>query len=225
MPLIAQAVAKLRDMIDASCADEKTGIIGSTVVVVDQNGDDLFAHSAGNRGITSNEPMSPETVFWIASCTKMLAGLAYMQLAKKGALKLDDGEHHEKFCLELKAVLVLRLDGSFERKNKAITLRMLLTQKKYRFGYIFSTRGSETGPFSLASTNFQVDSCRCRFYSNPLDVEFNTEFEIGAQGRREAYTVVDAAIRKFGVGPAGRNTRLRACNVSADLHIGYIEGI
>lgn len=136
MPLTAQTVAKLRDIVDASCANEKANIPGATVVVVDKNGNDLFVHSAGKRGITSSEPLSPENVFWIASCTKMLAGLACMQLVEKGVLKLDDGEHLETLCPELRTVPVLRPDGTFEKKNKAITLRMLLTHTA-GFGYTF----------------------------------------------------------------------------------------
>ena len=136
MPLTAQTVSKLRGIVDASCADAKTNIPGATVVVIDKNGEDLFVHSAGKRGVTSNEPLTPENIFWIASCTKMLAGLACMQLVEKGVLKLDDGEHLETLVPELKTVPVLRPDGTFEKKNKAITLRMLLTHTA-GFGYTF----------------------------------------------------------------------------------------
>ncbi|KAI1085164.1 beta-lactamase family protein [Whalleya microplaca] len=136
MPLPAQTVAKLRGIVDASCTDEKTSIPGTTVVVVDKNGNNLFDHSAGKRGVASSEPMSSETIFWIASCTKMLAGLACMQLVEKGLLKLDDGEHLENLCPELKTIQVLRPDRTLEKKNKAITLRMLLTHTS-GFGYTF----------------------------------------------------------------------------------------
>lgn len=138
MSFTAETVAKLRGIVDASCtgADDNTSIPGTTVVVVDKNGNDLFTHSAGKRGLVSSEPMSPETIFWIASCTKMLAGVACMQLVEKGVLKLDDGEHLEKLCPELQTKQVLRPDGTFEKKNKAITLRMLLTHTS-GFGYAF----------------------------------------------------------------------------------------
>ncbi|EMR68549.1 putative beta-lactamase family protein [Eutypa lata UCREL1] len=138
MSFTAETVAKLRGIVDTSCtgADDNTSIPGTTVVVVDKNGNDLFTHSAGKRGLVSSEPMSPETIFWIASCTKMLAGVACMQLVEKGVLKLDDGEHLEKLCPELQTKQVLRPDGTFEKKNKAITLRMLLTHTS-GFGYAF----------------------------------------------------------------------------------------
>ena len=136
MTLTAQTVDKLRGIVNASCADAKTNIPGATVVVVDKDGNDLFVHSAGKRGVGSSEPLSPDNIFWIASCTKMLAGVACMQLVERGILKLDDGEHLESLCPELKTLPVLRPDRTFEKKKKAITLRMLLTHTA-GFGYTF----------------------------------------------------------------------------------------
>lgn len=136
MPLTIETVAKLRGIVDTSCADENGGIPGATVVVVGKDGNELFAHSSGKRGIASNEPMTLDSIFWIASSTKMLVGLACMQLVEKGTLRLDDGEHLETLCPELKTVQVLRADELLEKKDKAITLRMLLTHTA-GFGYTF----------------------------------------------------------------------------------------
>ena len=135
MSLTAQATENLRTLVDSSCADPKTDIPGVTVAVVGKDGNDLFVHSAGKRGIESDEPMTPENVFWIASCTKMLTGIACMQLVENGVLKLDDGDQLEGLCPELKDLPVLK-DGAVEKKNKAITLRMLLTHTA-GFGYSF----------------------------------------------------------------------------------------
>ncbi|KAL1844918.1 hypothetical protein VTK73DRAFT_1508 [Phialemonium thermophilum] len=135
MPLSAQAQETIRGIVDGSC-DPRSGIPGVTVVVVGKDGKELFAHAAGKRGIASSEPMTLDTVFWIASCTKMLTGVACMQLVEKGVLKLDDGAHLESLCPELKTVQVLRPDGTLEAKNKAITLRMLLSHTS-GFGYSF----------------------------------------------------------------------------------------
>lgn len=136
MSLTLEAVSKLRGIVDTSCADQKRGIPGATVVVVGKDGNELFAHSSGKRGVVSSEPMTLDSIFWIASSTKMLVGLACMQLVEKGSLRLDDGEHLENLCPELRTLQVLRADGTFEKKNKAITLRMLLTHTA-GFGYTF----------------------------------------------------------------------------------------
>jgi CubicO group peptidase (beta-lactamase class C family) len=136
MSLNEQTLSRLRDIVDKSCEDQQNGIPGTSVVVIGKDGKELFAHSAGKRGLASQEPMSQDHIFWIASSTKMIVGLACMQLVEQGLLSLDDGAQIEKLCPELKDLQVLRPDGSFERKNKAITLRMLLTHTA-GFGYTF----------------------------------------------------------------------------------------
>lgn len=137
MSLSAQSVDALRNLVDSSCADPKTNIPGATVVVIGKDGKELFSHSAGKRGVTSDEPVTSETIFWIASCTKMLAGVACMQLVERGILSLDDGDQiEEKLCPELKSLKVLKPDGTLEEKKNKITLRMLLTHTA-GFGYTF----------------------------------------------------------------------------------------
>jgi CubicO group peptidase (beta-lactamase class C family) len=117
----------LRQATDAACANGKNGISGVNVVVVGKNGEELFAHAAGKRGVGSAEPMKLDSIFWIASCTKMICGLACMQLVEQGKLPLDDSKFVEKHCPELKAVKVLQDDGTLVEKMRSITLRMLLT--------------------------------------------------------------------------------------------------
>lgn len=115
---------------------ETGGVPGTTAVVFDKNGDELFVHSAGKRGARSNEPMTPDSIYWIASCTKMLTALSCMQLVERGQLSLDDSDQLEKLCPELRDVQVLKKDGTLEPKRNRITLRMLLTHTA-GFGYAF----------------------------------------------------------------------------------------
>jgi CubicO group peptidase (beta-lactamase class C family) len=136
MSLTAEVHSQLCDIVDKACEDQQSGIPGATVVVVGKDGNELFAHSAGKRGTGSEDPMTLDTIFWIASCTKMLTGVACMQLVEQGILKLDDGEQTEGLCPELKSLEVLRPDGTLEKKKHAITLRMLLTHTA-GFGYTF----------------------------------------------------------------------------------------
>jgi CubicO group peptidase (beta-lactamase class C family) len=71
--------------------------------------------------------MTLETTFWIASCTKMIAAIAVMQLVEQGKLNLDDHKQLYKLCPELEKVKVLTDDGKLEDKEAEITLRMLLS--------------------------------------------------------------------------------------------------
>lgn len=153
MPFSNQTLSKLQDTVNKACSDSKNDIPGATVVVIDKNGEELFAHSAGKRGLVSDEPMTVETVFWIASCTKLLTGIACMQLVERGTLKLDDGEHLENVLHELKEIKVLREDGTLEAKTKKITLRMLLTHTA-GFGYTFFNERLRNWAFPAGAEEF-----------------------------------------------------------------------
>ncbi|KAF2825980.1 beta-lactamase/transpeptidase-like protein [Ophiobolus disseminans] len=136
MQLPNSVIQNLKKSVDNACANVQTDIPGTSVVVVGKDGKELFAHSAGKRGVNSSEDMSLDNVFWIASCTKMIAGIACMQLVEQDKLHLDDGDEIERLIPELKDVKVLQKDGSLVEKNKKITLRMLLTHTA-GFGYSF----------------------------------------------------------------------------------------
>ncbi|KAL7623282.1 hypothetical protein AAE478_006963 [Parahypoxylon ruwenzoriense] len=143
MGFSAEAANELRSIMEksvtASGDNAATRIPGTTFVVVDRNGTELFAHSAGKRGISTTRdagPMTLDSVYWIASCTKMVTGLACMQLVEKGVLSLDDAGQVEALCPGLRDVKVLRDDGTFEDKKRGITLRMLLAHTS-GFGYSF----------------------------------------------------------------------------------------
>jgi CubicO group peptidase (beta-lactamase class C family) len=127
MPLPDQVIQNLKKTVDDACADPRADIPGTSVVVVGKDGKELFAYSAGKRGLNSSEDMNLENVFWIASCTKMIAGIACMQLVEQSKLHLDDGDEIEKLIPELKDLKVLQKDGKLVDKNKKITLRMLLS--------------------------------------------------------------------------------------------------
>lgn len=134
--LSTETAQELQKTIDEACADQVKGIPGATVVVVGRDGQELFAHSAGKNGAGSSEPMTMDNIFWIASCTKMLVGVACMQLVEQNKLSLDDANQVENIAHELKNVRVLQKDGSLTEKKHGITLRMLLTHTgKYDTDY------------------------------------------------------------------------------------------
>lgn len=79
--------------------------------------------------------MTLDTVFWIASCTKLITSIACMQLVEQGKLALDDAKLVEKIAPELKDVKVID-NGKLVAKEGGVTLRMLLTHTA-GFGYSF----------------------------------------------------------------------------------------
>lgn len=121
----------IRQKIDQLTAEENK-IPGCVCVVVGKDGTPIFQHASGTRGIGTEEAMSLDSVFWIASCTKLVAGIAVMQLVENGTLALDDADQIEELCPELKSVRILTsVDDSgnahFVDKQTRITLRMLMT--------------------------------------------------------------------------------------------------
>lgn len=119
----------------AARIDEATAspddIPGLVFVAVNKKEEHIFKHASGVRGINTGMPMTLDTTFFIASCTKMITGIACMQLVEQGNLDLDSVEKAEEICPELKAVKVLveKEGGGFElvEKKRGITLRMLLS--------------------------------------------------------------------------------------------------
>ena len=127
MGLSSESINNLQSAFDSACADHNKGLPGVVGVAIGKDGKELFAHAAGKRGSGSQEPMSLDSIFWIASCTKMITGVACMQLVEQGKLSLDDAAQTEKLCPEIKDLQVLQPDGKLVPKKTGITLRMLLS--------------------------------------------------------------------------------------------------
>lgn len=129
--LSASAIDGIRKTMDETTSDHNQ-IPGCVAVIVDKSGKTLFQHASGKRGADTQAPMTLDSVFWIASCTKMIAGIAAMQLVEQGKLALDDAELVERYCPELKHVRIVKSIGkdgraeTVEKRNR-ITLRMLLS--------------------------------------------------------------------------------------------------
>lgn len=63
------------------------GIIG---IIADKTGKVHYKNILGYADVEAKKPMREDTVFWIASMTKMFAGASIMMLADEGKVSLDD---------------------------------------------------------------------------------------------------------------------------------------
>ncbi|PCG90876.1 Beta-lactamase-related [Penicillium occitanis (nom. inval.)] len=139
----ADISASLRQLLDSTTSSPTPSIPGLVYCAIDRNGDILFNHASGSRGLApfNSEPMTLDTVFWMASCTKMITGIACMQLVEQGSLSLDNVQQVENIAPELRDVKVLEgdLKSGFRlvEKQRGVTLRMLLNHTA-GFGYPFS---------------------------------------------------------------------------------------
>lgn len=125
----------MKAVLDGVTSDVSKGVPGLVFVAVDKTGNPLVEHASGNVSIASKEPMTLDTVFWIASCTKLITTIACMQLVEQGKLALDDADLVEKIAPELRDVKVFE-NGKLVAKEGRITLRMLLAHTA-GFGYTF----------------------------------------------------------------------------------------
>lgn len=124
------ADASARAVIDNYTDGVSPQIAGLVYCAVDKSGEIIFSHASGKTGIDECSPMTFDTIFWIASCTKLITSIACMQLVESGVLNLDDSNQVEQLAPELKAVQVLERSPSGKfylvPKQRRITLRMLL---------------------------------------------------------------------------------------------------
>ncbi|MCJ1454810.1 hypothetical protein MMC28_005163 [Mycoblastus sanguinarius] len=178
--LSQSAMVEIQRMMDTTTADPNK-IPGCVAVVVDRDGKTLFQGASGKRGVDSKEPMTLDTVFWIASFTKTIGGIAAMQLAEQGKLALDDADFVEKLCPELKTVRILKgfdehgKPELVDKKNR-ITLRMLLNNTA-GFGYTFFNRNLRL--YGQPAGMDEFDAHASGILGQPLLYEPGTDWSYG----------------------------------------------
>ncbi|WP_255452184.1 Serine hydrolase [Sporosarcina sp. ANT_H38] len=68
---------------------EKEQIPG-VAVALSKNGQTIYERGFGTRNVETNEPVTPQTIFGIASITKSFTALAIMKLVEEGLIKVED---------------------------------------------------------------------------------------------------------------------------------------
>lgn len=142
---MAKTSNKLHDEVqtklDAVTARESsTGVSGLVFHAINKTGSYLTQNYSGTHALSgrhASTSVNENSVFYVASCTKMITGIACMQLVEQGKMDLDDHDWLYSICPELrqKKVLNAKGDGLEDRKGE-ITLRMLLSHTA-GFGYTF----------------------------------------------------------------------------------------
>ncbi|KAG8530780.1 uncharacterized protein KY384_004137 [Bacidia gigantensis] len=156
-------------------------IPGCVFVAVDKAGKTLFQHASGVRGTDTAEPMTLDTVFWIASCTKMIGGIAAMQLVEKGILRLDDADLVERIAPELVHIKILKgFDDTgrpqlVDKKNR-ITMRMLLS---HTAGFEYTFFNEKVRLFGKPVGIDEVNADAHGILSQPLLYEPGTDWSYG----------------------------------------------
>ena len=150
------------------------------VVVAAATADGLVYEAAfGKREIGKADPMTLDTVFWIASMTKAITCVAAMQLVENGKLELD--APIETLLPQLAGRHVLEVDGGtgearLRPAKRAITLRRLMTHTS---GFAYNMWNAKLAAFMERNEIPGVASCAEKALSIPLSSEPGERWEYG----------------------------------------------
>ncbi|MGY3531716.1 MULTISPECIES: serine hydrolase domain-containing protein [Bradyrhizobium] len=150
------------------------------VVAVAATGKDVIYEGAfGKRDLSKSDPMTADSVFWIASMTKAVTSAGAMQLVEQGKLSLD--EPIGKLLPDLAAVQVL--DG-FDAKGepqlrpakKPITLRQLMT---HTAGFAYDMWDANLGKYLEKTGTPGIITCLNAALKTPIMTDPGTRWEYG----------------------------------------------
>lgn len=161
------------DAIDAALQEAVASgsVPGLVAMAADRDGL-LYQGAFGRRGLDGPAPMTPDTVFWIASMTKAVTSVAAMQLVEEGRLALDTPLGG--LLPDLAAPQVLEgFDAAgmprLRPARRPITLRHLLT---HTAGFTYNTWNAEMARYVEltglpAARTGRLDSLRAPLVFDP----------------------------------------------------------
>ncbi|TFK22957.1 beta-lactamase [Coprinopsis marcescibilis] len=124
MPRLSAAGKKALDELEQTA---KSGRLPGFTLAVSNLDEQIYVNAAGNKtyGDSSSPQVTPETVFWICSMTKLLASLAALQLLEQGKISLEDPV--SKFFPEFESAVVVQNvftdpDPSYAAATQAVTI-------------------------------------------------------------------------------------------------------
>ena len=150
------------------------------VVAIAATGKDVIYEGAfGKRDLSKSDPMTADSVFWIASMTKAVTSAGAMQLVEQGKLSLD--EPIGKVLPDLAAIQVLDgFDAKGEPKlrpaKKPITLRQLMT---HTAGFAYDMWDANLGKYLEKTGTPGIITCLNAALKTPIMTDPGTRWEYG----------------------------------------------
>ena len=138
----------------------------------------LMVHAAGSRDAEASLPAGQDSIFAIASMTKLVTTVAALQLVEAGKLELDQPINH--YLPESEALAVLQGFGDdgeplYEPASRAPTARELITHTS---GFVYSIWNQDA--FTLQSKGLTAGVGAGREMLNaPLAFQPGTDWEYG----------------------------------------------
>src|ERR1700738_1393212 len=153
--------------------------IPGVVAMAATSKDVIYQGAFGKRDLSKDDPMTADSVFWIASMTKAITAAAGMQLVEQGKLALD--EPIGKVLPQLATPQVLEgFDAQGEPKlraaKKPITLRHLMT---HTAGFAYDIWKGDMGKYLEKTGTPSITTCQNAALKTPIMTDPGTRWEYG----------------------------------------------
>lgn len=171
-----QSKAQIDQVLRQKCdAKEIPGV----VAVAASGSEVLYQGAFGERDLSKNDPMTVDSVFWIASMTKAVTTAGAMQLVEQGKLSLD--EPIGKVLPDLASPRVLEgFDAQGEPRLRPakhpITLRHLMT---HTAGFCYDLWNGDMGKYMEKTGVPGIISCKNDALKTPIMTDPGTRWEYG----------------------------------------------
>jgi methyl acetate hydrolase len=166
--------------IDQTLADVvKSGRIPGIVALAADDKGPIYSGAFGVRSLAQSQPMTVDSVFWIASMTKAVTTTAAMQMVEAGNLKLD--QPASEILPDLASAQVLEGFNSagepqLRPAKRPITLRQLLT---HTAGYTYDIWNENTGRYEKYAKLPGIITCKDDALKTPLAFDPGDRWEYG----------------------------------------------
>src|ERR1043165_4261406 len=161
------------------------GEVPGVVTLIARRGRVVHLESIGYRDVESRVPMTPDTIFRLASMTKPIVAAALMTLYEEGEFQLSDPV--SKWLPEYKSMQVVQPQGADGRYNLAparnpVTIRHVLTHTSgvQSGGGLLEAQYSKIAARTVP--NDTLASFVTRLAALPVNFEPGTKWEYGASG-------------------------------------------
>jgi methyl acetate hydrolase len=163
-------------ILDRACGP---GDIPGAVAMAATGSEVFYEYATGRRDLSKDVPMTPDSVFWIASMTKAITAAAAMQMVEQGRLSLDA----PIACVlpDLAHIEVLegfKADGTPDLRpsRNAITLRHLLT---HTAGFCYDMWNGDMVRYLAIAGLPRITSCKNDALRTPIMSDPGTRWEYG----------------------------------------------
>lgn len=94
-------------------------------LAVSKDGETVFRRSSGYSDAAQTKPVSPDDLYWIFSCSKVITCAAAMRLVEEGKLEIEDPV--SKYLPSFASLTVKQKDGSIIPAQNVMTVEHLFT--------------------------------------------------------------------------------------------------